>query len=43
MDDKRLDKLATYFLYFNVRERYSITFERFVSIVERGGWREYVR
>jgi hypothetical protein len=43
MNEERLDKLATYFIYFNIRERYGITFERFVAVVKRGGWHEYVR
>lgn len=43
MNNDRLDKLATYFIYFNIRERYGMTFERFVEVVNRGGWSEYVR
>jgi hypothetical protein len=42
MSNERLDKLATYFIHFNVRERYGITFARFIEIVERGKWSDYV-
>lgn len=38
MTDERLDKLATYFIHFRIRERYGITFEEFVRRVEAGVW-----
>ncbi|CAB4142615.1 hypothetical protein UFOVP451_33 [uncultured Caudovirales phage] len=43
MSDERIEKLGTYFVYFDIRQRYGITFERFVNIVSKGGWHEYVR
>jgi len=42
MTDDRLDKLGTYFVYFDVLKRYGITFERFIQIVDRGRWSDYV-
>lgn len=38
MNDSRLDKLGDYFVQFNIRERYNITFERFVELVASGTW-----
>lgn len=38
----RLDKLAEYFIYFNVLERYGISFERFVELVDKGLWKDWV-
>jgi hypothetical protein len=42
MTCERIDKLGVYFIHFNVRERYGITFARFIEIVERGKWSDYV-
>jgi hypothetical protein len=38
MVDERLEKLGLYFTHFDIRERYNITFEQFVSMVENGRW-----
>jgi hypothetical protein len=40
--DIRLDKLGRYFCHFEIHKRYSISFERFVRLVESGQWTEYV-
>lgn len=37
-----LDKLGVYFVYHNVRERFGLTFESFVDLVERDVWKEYI-
>jgi hypothetical protein len=39
--EERIDKLGDYFVYFNIRERFEITFERFVQIVDSGQWPLY--
>jgi len=39
---ERIDKLGAYFVYHNVRERYGITFERFVQLVDSGLWQHYI-
>jgi hypothetical protein len=39
--DERIDKLGDYFVYFNIRERFEITFERFVQLVDSGQWSLY--
>lgn len=36
MTDEMLDKLATYFIYHKVLERYGMTFESFVDRWQRG-------
>jgi hypothetical protein len=41
MED-RIDRLGTYFVYFNVRERFNITFEQFVYLVDIGAWAEII-
>ena len=40
--DELLDKLGTYFVYFRIRDRYGITFERFVCMIEAGTWEEVI-
>jgi hypothetical protein len=42
MTDERLDKLGTYFCHFEIHSRFGITFERFVWLVERNLWSNYV-
>ncbi len=42
MTDERLERLATYFIHFNIRNRYGITFERFTHLVMIGEWKRYV-
>jgi predicted RNA-binding protein (virulence factor B family) len=39
---ERIDKLGTYFIYHNIKERFDITFETFVTIVDSGRWEEVV-
>lgn len=39
---ERIDKLGTYYVYFNISERYGLTFERFVEMVDLGSWEEFV-
>lgn len=43
MLDERIDKLGRYFVYFEVRERFNITFERFIELVDSGQWEEFVK
>jgi hypothetical protein len=40
-NEDRIDKLGEYFIYFNIKERFEITFERFVQIVDSGQWSLY--
>jgi hypothetical protein len=42
MSDERLHKLGTYFCHFEIHSRFNISFERFVWLVERNRWSEYV-
>jgi len=42
MNDNRLEKLGTYFVYHQIKERYGITFERFVQKVLNGTWEAYL-
>ena len=42
MSDERLDKLGTYFVHFNIHEKFGITFERFVKLVTLNRWIDYV-
>jgi hypothetical protein len=39
--DDRIDKLGEYFVYFKIKERFQITFERFVEVVDSGQWSLY--
>lgn len=43
VEPDRLDKLAKYFIYFNVLERYNISFNSFVDLVDSGEWENIVR
>ena len=43
MSDERLDKLGKYFCHFEIHSRYSISFERFIKLVDMGAWSDYVR
>jgi hypothetical protein len=38
----RLEKLQTYYDYFNVEQRYGLTFKQFVRKVEEGTWQPYL-
>jgi hypothetical protein len=40
--DKRIERLGQYFVYFNIHDRYNLTFERFVQLVNSGIWTEFV-
>jgi hypothetical protein len=40
MTDDRLHRLGNYFVHFQIEQRYSITFERFVQLVADGMWDE---
>jgi len=42
MLDERIDKLGKYFVHFKVRERFNITFERFIELVDNGRWKEFI-
>jgi hypothetical protein len=42
MSDNRLDKLGDYFLYHEIKEKYRISFERFLYLVEKDLWKEWV-
>jgi hypothetical protein len=37
-----LQKRRTYFKYFNVRQRYGLTFKNFNRAVDNGVWKDYV-
>jgi len=36
--DDRVDRLGRLFVALRIRERYGITFERYLEMVERGSW-----
>lgn len=42
MNDEYIERLGRYFVHMQIHERYSITFERFVTLVLDGRWGEYV-
>lgn len=42
IDDDLMDKLGTYYVYFRIRERYGITFERFLEKWSEGTWEAYL-
>ncbi|WP_269320842.1 hypothetical protein [Brevibacillus borstelensis] len=42
MNDDRLERLGTYFVFHQIRERYEITFETFVRRVQSGAWEAYL-
>jgi len=42
MSDERLNALANYFLYFNILDKYGLTFEQFIERVNSGIWKEFV-
>lgn len=39
----RIDKLGTYFVHHNVLERYYISFEKFLKLVDTGKWEEFLK
>lgn len=39
MNDERLEKLGTYFVYFDLYNTLGITFEQFVEKVKKGTWK----
>lgn len=43
MSDERLDRLGTYFIYFDIAERLNITFEEWIRTVDSGRWAEMMR
>lgn len=42
MSDAKIEKLGRYFVYHDILDRFGITFERFVYLVENNMWEEYV-
>ncbi|WP_275261615.1 hypothetical protein [Brevibacillus borstelensis] len=42
MNDDRLERLGTYFVFHRVHERYGITFETFVQRVLTGAWEAHL-
>lgn len=38
--DDRVDKLGKVFVTLGLHERYGVTFERWLEMVERGTWKE---
>lgn len=42
MDDDLLDRLGRYFCYFDILNRYGITFEQFVRKVQNGTWEAWL-
>ena len=38
----RIDKLGNYFVYHNTFEKYHISFEKFLKLVETGKWEEFL-
>jgi hypothetical protein len=43
MSEKRLHKLGDYFVHFDIRNRFGITFEHFIYLNDRGLWKEWLR
>jgi hypothetical protein len=43
MTDDRLNKLGNYFVHFQIGQRFNISFERFVQLVQDGMWSDVVR
>ena len=41
--DDLLERLGTYFTYFDIQQRYGITFERFVHLNMIGAWEHYAK
>lgn len=39
---ERVDKLGTYFVYHKILERFEITFEQFIKMVDSGRWEEFI-
>lgn len=39
---ERLDKLGNYFVYFRIYERFNITFETFVYMVNNDVWQRFI-
>lgn len=39
---ERVDKLGVYFVYHNIREKYNLTFEKFVEMVDNDTWKYVV-
>jgi hypothetical protein len=37
-----IEKLGVYFIHFDIRERFDITFEQFVKLVKNGRWQEWI-
>jgi len=42
MSDERLDALGDYFVHQRILERYGVTFGRFIDLVEREIWLDYI-
>lgn len=42
MTDERLECLGNYFVHFKVLERFGITFQQFLKMVELDTWKEMV-
>ncbi len=42
MSDETLDKLGTYFIYFDIQNRYKITFKNFVKKYQKGTWEPWL-
>mgnify|MGYP001324425054 FL=1 len=40
--DDRVDRLGRLFVALNLHDKYGITFERWLEMVERGTWGEWV-
>lgn len=40
--DEFIDRLGTYFVHFDIGNRYKLTFHAFVVLVERGEWEVWV-
>jgi hypothetical protein len=38
--DSKLDKLGEVFVYFQIGQRYGITFSQYVEMVNSGRWKE---
>lgn len=39
---ERVDKLGTYFVYHNIYERFDISFEQFIEMVDSGRWEQFI-
>lgn len=39
----RIDRLGSYFVYFNIYERFNISFEFFIEMVDKDLWADFIK